>query len=158
MEYNEIYRKVYGLLENYTPLPADCGMLCGKNCCKGDNETGMLLFPHEQTALPTVEKNGRRLAVCEGSCRREERPLSCRIFPFFPAVGKNGIEVVPDERGRNVCPMISHADEIIFDENFLSRVREVGELLSEDAETLAFLKEITEEIALEKRLYTLFTK
>ena len=37
------------LLENATPLKGDCGRLCRAACCAGDEETGMLLFPGEET-------------------------------------------------------------------------------------------------------------
>lgn len=81
-----IYQKAFRLLRYATPLRTDCGVLCGARCCKGDDETGMLLFPGEPTALRVIETEGRRLAVCGGVCDRNERPLSCRIFPFFPFV------------------------------------------------------------------------
>ena len=37
------------LLADLTPLQTDCGALCGGACCKGDEGTGMLLFPGEDT-------------------------------------------------------------------------------------------------------------
>ena len=37
------------LLENLTPLKTDCGRLCQAACCQGDENTGMLLFPEEET-------------------------------------------------------------------------------------------------------------
>ena len=53
------YRYAYSLLEEVTPLPADCGQLCGAACCKGDDETGMYLFPGERVmyrVMPDVYK------------------------------------------------------------------------------------------------------
>ena len=46
-----IYQKAFHLLQNATPLRTDCGVLCGKACCKGDDMAGMLLFPGEPPAL-----------------------------------------------------------------------------------------------------------
>lgn len=158
MDYEALYKKVYDILENSTPLTADCGLVCDKNCCKGDSKTGMLLFPHEKTTLEVTQENGRRLAVCTGSCNRMERPLSCRIFPFFPSITEKGIEVVPDWRGVYSCPLISHKDEIIFDSKFLKNIKAVGKILSEDKEIFSFMKEITEDIKNEKKLYDLFRK
>lgn len=156
--YAELYRKLYALFDGVTPLNADCGELCSANCCKGDNETGMLLFPHETTTLSTVTRGGRTLAVCPGRCDRAERPLACRIFPFFPALTEDGIRVIPDHRGAGICPLITHADLVRFSRPFLKNVRAAGELLAKDPECAAFLREITEEIAEEEKLFRLFTE
>ena len=141
-----IYRKAYALLERHTPLRADCGALCGRACCKGDDETGMLLFPGEQTPFSVMRQNGRRLAVCGGSCRRSDRPLSCRLFPFVPLLRPDGrIEVVPDRRGYGICPLVRHAEAAAFSHRFLHRARRVGALLRRDGEIRAFLEAIRRE-------------
>lgn len=51
----------------------------------------MRLFPGEtlKTGEDGLPRGGFTLypgdlAVCSGRWRRDERPLSCRIFPFFP--------------------------------------------------------------------------
>ena len=141
----DIYKKVYKLLDGVTPLSADCGKLCDKNCCKGDSRTGMLLFPNEETPFKVIEENGRRLAVCSGTCSRSDRPLSCMMFPFFP-VEDGGIKIVADYRGINVCPMVSHCDEIRFSKRFMRRMKKAGKILYSDPECAAFMKEIAEEI------------
>ena len=151
------YKKCYKLFENCSPLKADCGLICDKRCCHGDENTGMLLFPGEETSLTVREINGRRLAVCGGICDRAERPLSCRIFPFFPVINEKGkIEVTPDYRGLAVCPLITHTDEVIFDRRFLRTVKKVGRLLLKDEKCAEFLKEISTEIKNEKKLCNLF--
>lgn len=143
----DIILRAKNIIGDYTPLSADCGLLCDKNCCKGDNNTGMLLFPDEKTSLETTEKDGVRLAVCNGSCNRDERPLSCMIFPFFPYINKDGrIEAVTDTRGINVCPMIAHEDKIRFSRIFLRRVRRVGRLLARDEKSKEFLWDTSREI------------
>ena len=152
-----IYTEAYRLLENFTPIKGDCGELCGKSCCKGDGRTGMLLFPGEETTLDVIEENGRRLAVCGGRCDRSERPLSCRIFPFFPVISGGKVRAVPDLRGINVCPMLSHTDKIKFSRRFLRRVERVGELLLTDPECTAFMKEIAEEIEDAEKINELFS-
>ncbi len=143
----DIILKAKNIIRDYTPLYADCGLLCDKNCCKGDKNTGMLLFPGEDTALETTVKDGVSLCVCDGNCIRAERPLSCMIFPFFPYMTTDGkIEAVTDTRGINICPMIAHEDKIRFSKIFLRRVKRVGRILSKDSECRKFLWETSREI------------
>ncbi|MBQ6601655.1 MAG: hypothetical protein IIX36_08420 [Clostridia bacterium] len=145
-KYQRLYKKAKNIMQDKTPLKKDCGLLCGKACCKGDAETGMLLFPFEETSLPVTEKNGVRLCVCDGSCNRRERPLSCMIFPFFPYITRDGrIKVIPDIRGSGICPIVRNFTETKIDRRFLRRVKKVGRLLSEDDECRAFLEEISRE-------------
>ena len=84
-KYQKLYAEAVRIIGDKTPLKKDCGLICGGECCKGDDETGMLLFPFEESVLAVKEKDGVRLAVCKSHCQRQERPLSCRIFPFFPS-------------------------------------------------------------------------
>ena len=147
------YERIYKMLENVTPLRADCGVICNKNCCKGDENTGMLLFPFEETALKVKEENGLRVAVCDGTCLRNERPLSCRLFPFFPFMNSEGdIEAVIDTRGYGICPLTEHQNEIKFNRRFLRSVRRVGRILYRDEDTFPFMKKISEEIKFQKEL------
>lgn len=146
-KYHKLYEKANRILSDKTPLKKDCGLICGGECCKGDDETGMLLFPFEETTLNIIEKDGVRLAVCQGSCNRNERPLSCRIFPFFPYVTPEGrIRVIPDIRGVNVCPLVSNFNDVKFDRGFLYRVKKVGRLLYADENCRKFLVETSREI------------
>lgn len=70
-----LYNKVFKIIKDYTPLTVDCGVLCNHACCKGDENTGMLLFPFEETSLDVkITEDGNRLAVCNGSCDRNIRP------------------------------------------------------------------------------------
>lgn len=142
------YDKIFKIMGNLTPLKVDCGQLCGGACCKGDSKTGMLLFPGEESPLTVVEgENGQRLAVCNGTCDRSSRPLSCRIFPFFPTISENGkIFVEPDLRAVRLCPLLEHSDEIEFDPKFFKAVKKVGKILARDEECRRFLENITEDI------------
>lgn len=146
-KYESLYKKARAIMEDKTPLKKDCGLLCGKACCKGDKETGMLLFPYEETSLDIVEKDGVRLCVCNGSCNRNERPLSCMIFPFFPYITEEGrVKVIPDIRGAEICPVVRNFTGVKLDRRFLRRVKKVGRLLSEDRECRAFLEGISREM------------
>lgn len=146
-KYKKLYKEAGRIIGDKTPLKKDCGIICDGACCKGDSDTGMLLFPFEESSLTIKEKDGVRLAVCDGRCKRYERPLSCRIFPFFPYVTPEGkIRAIPDIRGVNVCPLISHSDEVKFDRGFLWRVKKVGRLLYADDFCREFLIETSREI------------
>ena len=142
-----LYKKAKRIIGDRTPLKKDCGLICSGACCKGDGQTGMLLFPGEETSLNIIEKDGVRIAVCDGKCKRNERPLSCMIFPFFPYVTYEGrIKAIPDIRGFDVCPLVRNFSDVKFDRAFLRRIREVGRILIEDGECKAFLFDISREI------------
>ena len=145
-----MYEKIFKIMGDLTPLRADCGQLCGGACCKGNDSTGMRLFPHEETVLSVRHsENGGRLAVCNGTCDRSTRPLSCRIFPFFPTIDEKGrIFVEPDHRAARLCPLLMHSEEILFDPRFFRAVKRVGRILAKDKDGRTFLEQITEEIDL----------
>lgn len=154
-DYQKLYADVFRVLGDLTPLTADCGVTCGGACCKGDDRTGMRLFPHEETTLAVIETaDGGRLAVCDGTCDRDKRPLGCRIFPFFPTIDARGrIFVEVDDRARRLCPLISHAEELVFDKRFFKALKKVGKMLARDAECRAFLEETTAEIDMFRAFY-----
>ena len=144
---SRLYKKARRIIEDKTPLKKDCGLICGGACCKGDSQTGMLLFPGEETTLDIIEKDGVRLAVCNGKCERHERPLSCMIFPFSPYITAEGrVKVIPDIRGYDVCPLVKNFADVKFDRSFLRRVREVGRLLMTDEDCREFMLETSREI------------
>lgn len=148
LDYNKMYEQIYKTIGNLTPLKADCGVLCGGACCKGDSNTGMRLFPYEHSDMNVVETEyGFKLVVCDGICDRDKRPLACRIFPFFPTIDEKGrIYVELDYRAKLLCPMIDHCEEIIFDKKFLKAVKKVGKILLKDEKCKEFLYQSTDEI------------
>lgn len=153
MNKDEIYNSVYKMLTDVTPLKCDCGQLCNKNCCKGDNATGMLLFPEEKTKLNTLKTDNGIIAVCNGTCNRNERPLSCMVFPFFPLINDKGkIEAVIDYRGYGICPMVKNQDFIKFNRKFIKTVEKAGKLLYTDTDIREFMKS-TENDILEYQSY-----
>jgi hypothetical protein len=134
-------------LKNVTPLKKDCGRVCGARCCRPleGEETGMLLFPGEAEAYADREGWVVRhaaqgdIVVCPGTCDREERPLSCRLFPLLPLIGDDGaIRVVTDLRARAVCPLARQGKSAL-DPEFIDAVREAGELLAQSEEQALFL-------------------
>ena len=134
------------LLRELTPLHRDCGRLCDGACCQGDESSGMLLFPGEETLyegkdtfriLPasyTLCDRPALLLICTGSCHREERPLSCRLFPVFPAAA--GLRM--DPRAHALCPLASSGLSGLSGD-FLTACRAAAELLHRDPECHAFL-------------------
>lgn len=150
--YKAYFELIYNTIGTFTPLEYDCGTLCGGRCCKGDDNTGMVLFPHEEEALDlshfkVIEKDSSKLVVCNGKCDRENRPLACRIFPFFPTINADGrIEVLPDPGANAICPMLHNIDVIRFDKYFLRSVRRAGRLLSVDDDCREYIKSRSKEI------------
>ncbi len=140
-----LFRRVRRILGSQTPLRADCGTLCGKRCCKGDETAGMLLFPGEKTSLSVRQNGTRRLAVCRGVCRRGERPLSCRLFPFLPVLQNGRVCARIDRRGAGICPLAQNEAQVRFSRRFLRRVERAGELLYADADCRRFLEEALSE-------------
>lgn len=133
------YKKLYRIIGKSTPLYGDCGLLCDNKCCEGDSNTGMILFPgeeklfdgkkHKDFTLSSVnlDKNTKAtLLACNGTCNRDKRPLSCRIFPYLPVIkDKNTIKIIRDPRAYSICPLV-HLKESDFhgikDENFEKRL------------------------------------
>lgn len=132
----EIWERAYALLDHLTPIRADCGQLCKKRCCKGSDEDGMILFPYEKAFLDGrrfltfSRKDGFDTAVCRGRCRREWRPMACRIYPFVPVFKNGAVEVLPDPRATYICPLILHGGEYINPE-FIQAVKDAFMTLAE---------------------------
>ena len=147
-DYDKMYEKIFKIMGDLTPLREDCGLLCDGACCKGDENTGMRLFPYEESVLEVKEAaDGVKLAVCDGTCDRDKRPLSCRIFPFFPTIDERGkIFVEVDYRAKLLCPLITHSDELVFNPKFFKALKKVGNLLAKDEKCREFLYQTTEEI------------
>ena len=136
MDDKTLYRQVYDLIGSSTPLKSDCGALCGAACCGGSGKDGMLVFPGEEALLREVrhplfgisirefrlkpaELRGHAcmFAVCRRGCLhrslgdlRENRPLSCRIFPCAPYLTGEELTVITDPRAKAVCPLAGIPD------------------------------------------------
>ena len=150
-----LYKKAYRILHNSTPLKLDCGVLCNKACCKGDEETGMYLFPGEEVmyeAVPqllsikqTTQRYGSnvpvKLAVCRGDCNRMLRPLACRIFPLTPYISSEGtLSVKTDVRAKALCPIAIHSNTEDINPFFVRNVYKVFRLLIDDKNVKEFIE------------------
>ena len=147
-------------LNKATPLKRDCGRVCGARCCRPleGEETGMLLFPGEAEAYAgkagfEVRKTARGdLLICSGTCSRDDRPLSCRLFPLLPVIGDDGkVRTVTDLRAKAVCPL-ARQGKSAMDPAFADAVREAGEILAAEDEQAVFLDMLEEEQEELKRL------
>lgn len=158
-----LYLQLYRLFDDITPMPVDCGGLCDKACCQGD-DGGMYLFPGEERVYRllkpewiTIEdsdftynfdgkKKTVKIAFCKGECDRYQRPLACRIFPLTPYLKDGKIEVITDPRSKAICPLGKALKITDYDRAFVRNVKNAFILLSKNAEFSAFLKEYTEYI------------
>ena len=147
-------------LSDFTPLLTDCGRLCAGACCKGDEQTGMLLFPGEDAlfascafgrVIPanfTLADRPVNLFVCDGTCAREDRPLACRLFPLFLHFKKDGTPRVRlDNRAKSVCPLCSYG-LVGLRAEFVSAAKDAYAALMADADCAAFLRALDEAFSL----------
>ncbi|MDD4688296.1 MAG: hypothetical protein PHE51_00920 [Eubacteriales bacterium] len=150
----DIYTRAHKKLEDVTPLPVDCGMACEKACCDGDEDTGMYLFPYEESILVDAQflkivlsdfeyRKGEcaKLALCTPPCDRALRPLACRIFPLFPYITTDGnLRIIMDPRANLMCPIARRLEVIDLDRTFVRRVENIFKFLIrfEDIETYLF--------------------
>ena len=148
------------LLESLTPLKTDCGRLCQGACCRGDEATGMLLFPGEEAlyadcafarVVPTGFSLGgtpAQLLVCDGRCDRKNRPLACRLFPLFLKFREDQTPVLRmDTRARAVCPLTDYGMKAL-DPEFRQAARRAYDLLLEDEVCAAYLRALDEAFTL----------
>ena len=139
-------------LMELTPLTSDCGSLCAGLCCRPmeGEETGMLLFPGEDALYEkkegyrVLDTEAGKLLICSGTCNRQDRPLSCRLFPLLPVLRDGVIRVEMDERARLVCPLVRYGKAGLA-AAFVEAVGEVGKSLAEDPQQADFLAQLTEE-------------
>ena len=131
-------------------MNADCGRFCGAACCRPDEEGkgGVFLFPDEEKLIdPALKVNAAvmggipvNMAVCDGTCRREGRPLGCMIFPLTAeANGDGSIYVRFDVRARPLCPIMKNGLMGIR-RDFRESVSRALSIIASDPEGLAFLK------------------
>ncbi|MCI8646660.1 MAG: hypothetical protein HFE76_07640 [Firmicutes bacterium] len=114
------YEAIYRLLDQVSPLPYDCGTLCGAVCCtyedpcgqtEDEPELGIYLLPGEEKLFTQKEDwlswtrepaekfdfplswHGKVYFVkCKTPprCPREKRPMQCRTFPLSPHLTDDG--------------------------------------------------------------------
>lgn len=155
MKAKDFYTYAYRLFDEVTPLAVDCGKLCDAACCKGDDETGMYLFPFENIMFEPCDDNfkieksefecgGRNVDIllCKPFCNRKTRPLACRIFPLVPYIYEDGsFDVVLDRRGRYMCPFATAMTKDDLDSEFVRRVTYISRIMMKIPEFREFIRE-----------------
>ena len=158
MHISEIYKSIYKFFDDTTPLTVDCGKLCNGACCESsdEEETGMYLFPGEEVLFldnpdfkivdSEFEYNGAcaKIVICKGTCERDLRPLSCRIFPLIPYMKNDGFDIIFDSRAKSLCPLCDLPDFSHLDKKFIRKVKKVTKLLVKFKETRIFLESLTD--------------
>ncbi len=141
------------MLNDVTPLAADCGRLCGAVCCtEWERAVGMYLLPGEEVMFDGNEdwltwqkhtpeeydlcpawKEPVHFVICRGVCPRERRPFACRTFPVTPYLTPEGkLEMRLDDAAVPVCPLVRGGDINLLERRFLARARLAWEELLED--------------------------
>ena len=159
-----IYLQLYRMFDRATPAKSDCGTLCDRICCRGD-EGGMYLFPGEKSVYRLLDPdwikieqsdfcyswNGTTkylpIAFCNGECDRYQRPLACRIFPLTPVLDDEGkLQVIVDPRAKPMCPLAKVWELDDFEPQFITNVERSFRLLLKNREFYAFMQEYTKYI------------
>ena len=159
-----IYLQLYKLFDEITPLKVDCGKLCNKACCQGDDQ-GMLLFPGEEAVYELFSPNWAKtdktdivynynnkehtvgILFCNGNCDRYQRPLACRIFPLTPYINKNNeLDIIVDPRAKGMCRLARLMSIDEFDAKFVKNIERAFTLLIKNKRIFEFLKTYSEYI------------
>lgn len=150
------YRAIYRLLDRVSPVPFDCGTICGAACCNAaasDEDLGIMLLPGEEKVhdrhddwleweslstdeyeLPPTWKGKIFFVRCKTPprCPRHLRPIQCRSFPLLPHLDEDGTLrlIYNDYDLPYACPMIE--EEIELDERFVKATHTVWKHLTRD--------------------------
>ena len=151
------FRKIYDLFDEVSPLPFDCGTLCGAACCRGEEdgeeELGIYLLPgeaslHDRTDpwltwsedaaedydFPESWTSTVDFVTCSGPehCRRELRPIQCRTFPLLPHLAEDGTlyMILCDAELPYRCPLLEDPSQIRPD--FVKNALRAWKLLLEE--------------------------
>ena len=136
------WKKIYRLLDSVSPVPFDCGRICGAACCDTEAapdgaEMCLMLLPGEEVMRPLQEwatwqmipladmdlpetwPDPAILVLCHGAptCRREVRPMQCRSFPCVPHFLDDGelILIYNEDDLPYRCPLIDGETELSAD-------------------------------------------
>ncbi len=139
------WKAIYRLSNRVSPVPYDCGALCGAACCTvsgdhPDEEMGIYLYPGEEKIhdpdcgwlqwtvenaedyeFPDSWSGDIFFARCADPplCPREMRPFQCRTYPLAPYLTEDGVLIMTknDEDLPYTCPLI--ADDMPLDRDFV---------------------------------------
>ena len=137
------------IIGEMTPMDFDCGCLCEKACCQPDEDGqgGVYLFPGEEALMSSCSwchidaptDSIAPIAMCDGPCRRDDRPLACRIFPLTPVKSGGKWKLRMDARARAMCPLVRSGISAVNPE-FARAVLKAVRLMASDPQGEAFLE------------------
>ncbi len=147
----KLYKEIYEKLDAVSPVPFDCGEICGSICCQGDDpETGLYLLPGEEKLFTdsdwkSVEETEYGIFVqCKGpeNCDRSRRPMQCRTFPLMPVIDDDGVLQVEksDIETPYSCPLINSDTKL--DESFIAETKEAWTTLAKYPAIRKFIRSI----------------
>lgn len=154
----QTYRAAYRLLDRYSPIDGDCGLMCSAACCMSasgchDEEMGIYMLLGEdlihdknnsclswnaessdEYGFPESWDETFWFVKCSGppSCDRKLRPLQCRTFPLMPYISEDGelMMIYNDNELPYECPLIE--SEIPLNDDFVRATRTVWKHLLRD--------------------------
>ncbi|MBQ9632752.1 MAG: hypothetical protein IJV04_07580 [Lachnospiraceae bacterium] len=137
----EEYLEMYRILDTVSPVPFDCGTICGASCCHSDEpDDGIYLLPGEEALHDNDEwqsisrSRGFLFVQCKGPdhCHREIRPIQCRTFPLVPTILNDGsIGLCANDMVLAYsCPMLE--SDVELDRDFIAATEKVWTRLAED--------------------------
>lgn len=161
MTKKEIIEKAYSLIGTQTPLDINCGTLCKEACCRGEGDSGMYLFPGEELLFPRRKDAWYRLTktrnklstgytvsllTCKGTCPRNERPLSCRLFPLMAYLTEEDfVELRLDPKALSICPLTRDIELYPIEESYIDALYDALEVLLEDREVIEFIRLLSDD-------------
>lgn len=155
------WKAIYRLLDRVSPVPFDCGTVCGAACCMAEGDVGIYLLPGEDKLhdrksdwlewseqstedydFPSSWKGKVFFVKCKTPprCPRHLRPMQCRTFPLMPVIGKDGeLELIYDDTALPYsCPLIESRAQL--SEDFVQATRTVWKHLIKDPLIYDFVK------------------
>lgn len=157
------------ILADVTPLPFDCGTLCGHRCCTDfAPNVGVYLLPGEIELFdgsedwlswklhntrdyefaPAWEKHRHIWFMqCHRLCQREKRPFECRTYPLVPYLHPDGtLEMRYAPWAYGVCPLADRYPLAALQPAFVEAARRAWELLLQDPDLLDHVRWLTAEM------------
>lgn len=166
---------IYRLLDRVSPVPFDCGSICGSACCGKEKDAldpnlGIYLYPGEEQlfsgdedwliwerfdaqeeGFPPSWQGEVAFVKCihPPHCPRPLRPLQCRTFPLAPDISEDGnlALVWNTEELPYCCPLIEEGMEL--DPRFVQATYTVWRRLIENPAIRDLVEEDSEERRME---------
>lgn len=145
------------ILADVTPLPFDCGTLCGHRCCNDfEPDVGVYLIPGELALFDGTEdwtkwqfhstgdydfaptwQHHRQIPflACSKLCQREKRPFECRTYPLVPYLHEDGtLEMRYSPWAEGICPLTEQYRVGQLEPAFVAAAQRAWTMLMQDPE------------------------